>query len=247
MNIFESSLLKVKTIFALNTVLSFSYIALYGLSLSETAIVICIFFLMHCLGMTVTYHRYYAHGSFKFKHKVLEYICATLGMISCSGSILSWAGIHRNHHKHSDTDKDPHQADRGLLAMISIDYHYKPAPRIILDLLKNKFIVLAHKYFFVPIFFYCFVLSLTFGFNGLILGFSIPAFLTMSAQVLTNYVNHRNKNKNQPQNVWWMNFLNFGDGWHKNHHDNPRSFTSSTKWYEIDASGIMIKHLVGKV
>jgi sn-1 stearoyl-lipid 9-desaturase len=61
--------------------------------------------------------------------KSLEYICATLGMISCSGSALRWAGIHRNHHKHSDTDKDPHQADRGLLAMLSIDYYYKPAPK----------------------------------------------------------------------------------------------------------------------
>tara|TARA_R110000822_G_scaffold66188_2_gene161726 strand:- start:421 stop:1164 length:744 start_codon:yes stop_codon:yes gene_type:complete len=247
MNVFESNLLKVKTIFLLNIVLSLSYIVVYGLSLSELAISIFIFFLMNCLGMAVTFHRYYSHGSFKFKHKLLEYICATLGMISCSGSALGWAGIHRHHHTHSDTPADPHQANRGLLSMLTIDYYYSPSSRIIIDLLKDKFILLSHKYFFVPAFVYCSVLFAALGFSGLMVGFSIPAFLTMFTQVFTNYINHKNENDFTPKNVWWMNFLNFGDGWHKNHHDNPRSFTSSTKWYEIDVSGIMIKYVLGRV
>lgn len=247
MNIFESNLLKVKMIFLLNIILSLVYVATYGLSLTQAIISVCVFFLMNCLGMVVTYHRYYSHGSFKFKHKYIEYICATLAMLSCSGSALGWAGIHRHHHKHSDTEKDPHQADRGLLAMLSIDYHYNPSSKMLIDLLKNKFIMFSHKYFFVPAFIYCSLLLLTLGFEGFMIGFSIPAFLTMFTQVFTNYVNHKNKDGFRPKNVWWINFLNFGDGWHKNHHDNPRSFTSSTKWYELDVSGIMIKYVVGKV
>ena len=62
----------------------------------------------------------------------------------------------------------------------------------------------------------------------------------------TNYINHLGKNKYSPSNVWWMNFFNFGDGWHKNHHDNPRNYTTSEKWYQIDPAGIVIKYLLAK-
>tara|TARA_R110000823_G_scaffold269039_1_gene388827 strand:+ start:314 stop:1057 length:744 start_codon:yes stop_codon:yes gene_type:complete len=246
MNLFESNLVKVKAIFALNFLLSVGYISTVGITLNEFAVCFIIFFLMNCLGITVTFHRYYSHYAFEFKHKYLEYFCALLGMLSCSGSALGWAGIHRNHHKYSDADKDPHQAQRGVVAMISIDYFYNPSSKMMIDLLKNRFILLTHQYFFIPAFVYCIWLYWLFDARGLVIGFAIPSFITMFSQGFTNFINHKNTNDYSPVNVWWMNFFSFGDGWHKNHHENPRSYTSSTKWYEIDICGILIKYVLRK-
>lgn len=247
MNLFESNLSKVRGIFLANFLLSLAYIAVYGMTTTQAMYSFAVFFVMNCLGITITYHRYYSHNSFKFKNKAIEMFCALCGMLSCSGSVLGWVGIHRSHHKHSDTKQDPHQAERGVTAMIVIDYKYVPSSKMLIDLLKDKFILLTHRYYFVPAVVYCLLLYAAFGLEGLVFGFSLPAFVTLFSEGFTNYINHKNSTKHEATNVWWMNFFSFGDGWHKNHHDKPKSFTTSNKWYEIDVSGLVIKYIVGKV
>ena len=74
----------------------------------------------------------------------------------------------------------------------------------------------------------------------------MPSALTVFAQILTNFVNHKNKNTYEPVNVWWMNILSFGDGWHKNHHDKQSNYTTKTKWFELDISGLVIKYCLRK-
>jgi stearoyl-CoA desaturase (delta-9 desaturase) len=247
MNIFESNLIKVKGIFLVNLLLSLAYISVYGISITQAMYSFAVFFVMNCLGVTITYHRYYSHNSFSFKNKTIKILCVLSGMLSCSGSVLGWVGIHRSHHKHSDTEHDPHQAARGIISMVSIDYKYAPSSKMLVDLLKSKFILFTHRYYFAFAFVYCLVLYALFGLEGLVFGFSLPAFATLFSEGFTNYINHKNNNKHEATNVWWMNFFSFGDGWHKNHHDNPKSFTTSNKWYEIDLSGIVIKYIVGKI
>ena len=247
MNLFESNLSKVKGIFLVNFLLSLSYLVMYGMTTTQAAYSFVVFFVMNCLGITITYHRYYSHNSFKFKNKITEIFCALCGMISCSGSVLGWVGIHRSHHKHSDTQQDPHQAERGLLSMIVLDYKYIPSSKMLIDLLKNKFILLSHRYYFVPSVVYCLSLYFAFGLEVVVFGFCLPSFVTLFSEGFTNYINHTNNTKHEATNVWWMNFFSFGDGWHKNHHETPKSFTTSTRWYEIDVSGLVIKYIVGKV
>ncbi len=247
MNLFESNLSKVKGIFLVNFLLSLSYLVMYGMTTTQAAYSFVVFFVMNCLGITITYHRYYSHNSFKFKNKITEIFCALCGMISCSGSVLGWVGIHRSHHKHSDTQQDPHQAELGILSMIVLDYKYIPSSKMLIDLLKNKFILLSHRYYFVPSVVYCLSLYFAFGLDGLVFGFCLPSFVTLFSEGFTNYINHTNNTKHEATNVWWMNFFSFGDGWHKNHHETPKSFTTSTRWYEIDVSGLVIKYIVGKV
>ena len=247
MNLFESNLSKVRGIFLVNFLLSLSYLVMYGMTTTQAAYSFVVFFVMNCLGITITYHRYYSHNSFKFKNKITEIFCALCGMISCSGSVLGWVGIHRSHHKHSDTQQDPHQAERGLPSMIVLDYKYIPSSKMLIDLLKNKFILLSHRYYFVPSVAYCLFLYFAFGLEGLVFGFCLPSFVTLFSEGFTNYINHTNNTKHEATNVWWMNFFSFGDGWHKNHHETPKSFTTSTRWYEIDVSGLVIKYIVGKI
>ena len=245
-NILESKIGAVRILFLFNFITCLFYLITVGLTITQLGIIFSIFFMMNCLGITATYHRYYSHKSYEFKYKWYEKFCMIFAMLSCSGSALGWVGIHRTHHKYSDTNNDPHQAAHGLWSMLSLEYNSKFSPKIIADLLKNKFIGITHTYYFVPVIIYVGILYFMWGVTGIIIGFSFPAFITLASEGLTNYINHADKNEHAPTNVWWMNFFSFGDGWHKNHHENPKNYTTSKMWYQFDLTGIVIKYLLAK-
>ena len=48
-------------------------------------------------------------------------------------------------------------------------------------------------------------------------------------------------------NNWWVALLTFGEGWHNNHHANPRSVRHGLAWYELDINWLCIRalHSVG--
>ena len=65
------------------------------------------YFITGCLGITVTFHRYLTHHSFKMS-KSLEYLFSFFGSMGGTGSTIGWVAVHRHHHSHSDTIEDPH-------------------------------------------------------------------------------------------------------------------------------------------
>jgi fatty-acid desaturase len=77
-----------------------------------------------CTSETIGLHRYFSHRSFKVNkiwHIILIFIC-TLGI---SGPIVAWASIHRNHHKNSDTDSDPHSPiHRGIFSVFFANWWF---------------------------------------------------------------------------------------------------------------------------
>jgi len=64
-------------------------------------------------GITVGVHRLWAHRSYEanLPYRVTLMLCNS---IANQGSIYHWARDHRVHHKHSETDADPHNAMRGF-------------------------------------------------------------------------------------------------------------------------------------
>lgn len=242
----EATIPKTRALYFTNIALSICYLSYFGLTVNSAMIIFAMFFLMNCLGVTVTYHRFLSHRSFEFKNKLFQRICTTFALLSGSGSGIGWANIHRQHHRHSDKFDDPHQAEKGFLRIIGMDYKLEPGHRYIVDLLRDKFLVKTHQYYFLILFVYCVALFTAFGIHGVALGFVIPSAITMLSENATNFINHYEEEKYGPTNVWWMNFFSFGDGWHKNHHDNSKSYTTSNKWWQIDISGLVIKHLLAK-
>ena len=65
------------------------------------------------LGITVGAHRLWAHRSFtaSFPLRVFLMLCNS---IANQQTIYKWVRDHRVHHKHSETDGDPHNALRGF-------------------------------------------------------------------------------------------------------------------------------------
>jgi stearoyl-CoA desaturase (delta-9 desaturase) len=60
------------------------------------------------LGVTVGYHRYFTHKSFRVRAGSEGGARRSLGSMAVEGSIMRWAAFHRAHHQHSDGENDPH-------------------------------------------------------------------------------------------------------------------------------------------
>ncbi|KAL1191338.1 putative lipid desaturase ADS3.2 [Cardamine amara subsp. amara] len=63
--------------------------------------------------ITLSYHRNLAHRSFDLP-KWLEYLFAYGGLLAFQGDPIEWVSNHRYHHKHCDTQRDPHRPTQGF-------------------------------------------------------------------------------------------------------------------------------------
>src|SRR5271166_7195156 len=71
------------------------------------AIIALAFYWVSGLGITVGFHRYFTHGSFKAK-TALRVALAVCGTLAIEGPVFNWVADHRRHHKYSDKEGDPH-------------------------------------------------------------------------------------------------------------------------------------------
>jgi len=58
-------------------------------------------------GITVGFHRYFTHGSFKATRR-LQIALAIAGSLTIEGPVIRWAADHCRHHAFSDREGDPH-------------------------------------------------------------------------------------------------------------------------------------------
>ena len=58
-------------------------------------------------GVTVGFHRYFTHGSFK-AGRWLRIALAVSGSLAIEGPVIRWVADHRRHHAFSDREGDPH-------------------------------------------------------------------------------------------------------------------------------------------
>ena len=220
---------------------------------AEAAVVAGLYALMNCCGAIIAYHRFHAHRAFRFRHPALEWLFTLLGALSGTGSPIGWVLIHQDHHAHSDGPRDPHAPRRGLWRVMTFDYPYDRNRWAVRRLIRSPAHVRLHDWYFGVLAAYAATLFAAGGVEWAILGFSAPSAAVMTAQGLTNYVNHlpgvgyRNlETREHSRNVWWMALLNFGEGWHNNHHARPTAATTRLNWWEIDPAGLVIG-LVGRV
>jgi stearoyl-CoA desaturase (Delta-9 desaturase) len=82
--------------------------AVWGWGLSWTDVgLFAACYLVGCLGITVGYHRYFTHGSFKAA-RALRVALAIAGSVAVQGPVVQWVADHRRHHAFSDREGDPH-------------------------------------------------------------------------------------------------------------------------------------------
>jgi stearoyl-CoA desaturase (delta-9 desaturase) len=47
----------------------------------------------------------------------------------------------------------------------------------------------------------------------------------------------------QARNTLWLVLPGFGGGYHANHHDAPRTYTTQVRWWQIDVGGAVLRVL----
>lgn len=118
-----------------------------------------VFYWVSGLGVTVGYHRYFTHSSFKAKPG-LRVALAIAGSLAMEGPVINWVADHRRHHKYSDKVGDPHSPWRygedakaltkGLLwahVLWLFDENRTSKQKYAPDLIADKKVHAVHLYF----------------------------------------------------------------------------------------------------
>ena len=188
------------------------------------------YILLSWIGNAVFFHRYVSHKSFE-TDSITKFIGIMLGTLAGKGSPIDWAAIHRYHHMHADTDKDPHNPRlEGWRLWVPYLLKYKTAfsPRIIVDLLKDPLYRFLQKYYWLVVFGFIMVLGVI-DFNTLMYLYVIPMVITnlllgLVVYLLHTYGDKPNAQTNESRNNWFVNIIQGGEGWHNNHHATPGNY-----------------------
>lgn len=225
--------------------------ALFTFSLADWGVSFFVYFLTGCLGVSVTFHRYLSHKSWKAPQWWI-YLGSLFGFWGIVGSPIAWANNHIAHHRYVDTDKDPHSPVMmpwwkvQWFSMLTSFESFRFATKNI-----NPFQVFLHKYYFHI---HALILLLLIAFVGIHLTmmiYLVPAALLWNFASLVNTINHskfgyRNfETKDSSVNNPITGILAWGEGWHNNHHAYPGKSSFKEKSYEFDISGIII-NFIGK-
>jgi stearoyl-CoA desaturase (Delta-9 desaturase) len=186
------------------------------------------------------------------------------------GPLLKWAAMHRRHHQHSDGADDPHSPHhhgaglRGLLAgawHAHIGWLFDRDPenlsRYVGDLqsdtllrrISGTWTLWSAAGLALPA-----VLGglITWTWTGVLLGFLwggltrvfLVHHMTWSINSICHIWGTRPfRSNDQSRNNAFFGLIGLGEGWHNNHHAFPTSARHGLRWWEFDASYLIIRLL----
>lgn len=219
------------------------------------------------VGVTVGYHRYFTHRSFKTS-RPMALILGILGSMAVEGPILQWVAVHRQHHHHSDETDDPHSPHThgiGVLNVLRGFWHahvgwmFRPDPRglarYVKDLRQERLVRWMSGLF--PVWVLLGLLiptalggvitgSWTGAALGLLWGGLVRIFLVHHVTWSINSVCHLwgsrpFRSHDESRNNLIFGVLALGEGWHNNHHAFPTSARHGLRWWEFDLSYLIIR------
>ncbi|HKQ47819.1 MAG TPA: acyl-CoA desaturase [Phycisphaerae bacterium] len=221
------------------------------------------------LGITIGFHRFFTHRAFETTRTV-KCLLAIAGSMAVQGPVLEWVATHRRHHQHSDHEEDPHsphQHGGGFWGLLSGIWHshvgwlFEPNPpdlmRYVGDFRNDRPIQFINRHFtfWVTIGLLLPALLggvLTMSWMGALLGFIwgglVRVFLVHHITWSINSACHiwgsrPFRSGDQSRNNVIFGLLGWGEGWHNNHHAFPTSARHGLRWWEIDASYLVIRVL----
>lgn len=201
-------------------------------------------FVIFSFGVGFGLHRLVAHRVPGPPVWVIRF-AVLAGALAQVGSPVSWLTLHRQHHAHSDDDRDPH-SPRKLGWRVILNIVIPPSKDSVVESLldarahRDPFWFFLHRYYYLLSVFYALACFAGLGTNGLVYAALLPMGSSFLSVGLLNYFAHgdlgyRNfATGDRSCNVWWLWPLTFGENWHNNHHDRPAHPTSRHRPFELD-------------
>ena len=222
---------------------------------SAFAVFLALQFVTGLLGITLCYHRLLAHRSFQVP-KALEYVLTLCGSLALQAGPIKWVATHRVHHAFSDRPQDPHSPTKGfwwahmLWLFVKDPVLDTPATysRYVPDLTRDR----VHRFIEATSDWHTIILAgLLFAVGGvpwLVWGMFLRLVFVYHITWLVNSAGHlwgyQSYNTNEgSRNNWWVGLLSYGEGWHNNHHAYLHSAAHGLRWWELDATYLVIRTL----
>jgi stearoyl-CoA desaturase (Delta-9 desaturase) len=237
----------------------------WGLTWVDVAIAL-VFYVVSGLGITVGYHRYFTHGSFKAK-RPLRIALALAGSTAMQGPVIDWVADHRRHHAFSDKEGDPHSPwlfGTGPVALARGFWHSHMGwlfdrdqtneERFTPDLLADRDIVRVDRLFvlwsvltlLVPA---ALGVLLTWSWWGAVTAFfwaglvrvGLLHHVTWSINSICHMIGDQPfAARDHSRNVWPLAVLSFGESWHNLHHADPTCARHGVQRGQVDISARVI-------
>jgi stearoyl-CoA desaturase (delta-9 desaturase) len=219
-----------------------------------------VFYVLTGLGITVGYHRLFAHRSFEAVQPV-RIALAVLGAMTLQGPLTQWVTDHRKHHARSDAGGGFVGTVKGLIhAHVGWLFTTKGMERGDIygrDLYDDRKIQVVDRLYLVWV---ALSVGLPFaigfavtgsvgrGLEAMVWAGLIRIFAFEHATFAVNSICHtfgsrRYDARDESTNNWVVAALTMGEGWHNNHHAFPRSARHGLERGEIDVSWLVIRGL----
>ena len=211
--------------------------------------------LTSALGVSLCFHRTLTHRGIVLA-RPLEYAMALLGTLALQGGPLTWVATHRAHHASTDSEGDPHGADRGFLwshvKWLLLRNGNVPTgsdrSRLAADVESVAFYRFLDRngiqlQIVLGILLFCFG-----GISWIVWGIFVRLVVMYHTTWLVNSAGHTfgyrtYRTGDLSRNSWWVALLSWGEGWHNNHHAFQFSARHGLRWFEIDFIWWMIRVL----
>ncbi len=238
----------------------------WGLGWADVAIA-AVFYVITGLGITVGFHRYFTHGSFKAA-RPLRIALAVAGSLAMQGPVIDWVADHRRHHAFSDKEGDPHSpwlfgTSAGAVAKGFWHSHtgwlfnrdQTNEKRFTPDLLADRdvmrvnrlFVLLSAATLVVPALLGGLLTwSLWGAVTALFWAGLVRVALLHHVTWSINSICHMIGNapfaaRDHSRNVWPLAVLSFGESWHNLHHADPTCARHGVQRGQVDISARVIQ------
>ncbi|KAF8192979.1 delta 9-fatty acid desaturase protein [Pholiota molesta] len=239
--------------------------ALYGLYATNirrsTGIFAGIYYIFSMLGITAGYHRLWSHRSYNASLPLQLFLLAG-GSSAVQGSCYWWARAHRSHHRHTDTDLDPYNANRGLLwthiGWMIFKSELRSGPADVSDLRHDPLLQWQHKHYFLLLVIFGYVLpsaipGLFFDdwLGGACFAGALRLTIAHHSTFCINSIAHwlgtaPYDDVQTPRDHLLSAILTMGEGYHNFHHQFPMDYRNAFLWYQYDPTKWFIA-ICGKV
>src|SRR5689334_23061380 len=151
-------------------------------------------YVLRLVALTRGYHRYLAHRSYETS-RAFQLVLAVLGCAAAQKGPLWWAGHHRDHHRFSDQPQDVHSpVQRGFWWshvgwIVCTKYNAVPYHRM-KDFTRYPELLWLDRHHLVPAVTYATLLTIAFGWPGLMWGFFVSTVFTWHGTFLVNSLAH---------------------------------------------------------